>query len=225
MPDPTTGDPQPLLDPTRTYYYGNSQGGILGGAYAAISSDIDRAVLGVGGGPYHLLLTRSKDFDPFFTIFETMYPDPADVGFWLAIMQTLWDEAEGAGYAGLITRDPVEGTGPKTVLQQVAIGDNQVTTLGAQFLARGHGAVMIDGAPREAWGIDSTTGPTTQSVLVEYEYGIEEPYTNIPPSDPDPHEWPRREVSGWDQIHHFFSTGEIQSFCEGTCGDPERGAD
>lgn len=221
--DPDSGETFPLIDPDRTYYYGNSQGGILGGAYAAISSDIDRAVLGVGGGPYHLLLTRSKDFDPFFTIFETMYPDPADVGLWLGLIQTLWDEAEGAGYAGALTRDPLPGTNAKTVLQQVAIGDNQVTTLGAEFLARGHGAVMLDGAVREAWGIETVTGPTTESVIVEYEYGIEEPYTNTPPSDPDPHEWPRRELSGQDQIAHFFETGEIKDFCDGPCGDPDRG--
>ena len=222
--DPDSGESLPLLDPSRTYYYGNSQGGILGGAYAAVSPDIERAVLGVGGGPYHLLLTRSKDFDPFFTLFETMYPDPAHVGFWLAIMQTLWDEAEGAGYAGLLTQDPVDGTTAKTVLQQVAIGDNQVTTLGAQFTARGHGAVTIEGAPREIWGIEAVEGPTTGSVLVEFEYGIPEPYTNTPPTDPDPHEWPRREQAGWEQMAHFFETGEIVNYCEGMCGDPERGA-
>ena len=87
--DTSTGELQPLLDPSRTYYYGNSQGAILGGAYSALSNDIERAALGVGGGPYHLLLTRSKDFDPFFTLFETMYPDPAEVGLWLGLLQTL----------------------------------------------------------------------------------------------------------------------------------------
>ena len=221
--DATTGERRPLLDPERVYYYGNSQGGILGGAYSAISNEIERAVLGVGGGPYHLLLTRSKDFDPFFTLFESMYPDPAEVGLWLGLLQTLWDEAEGAGYARAFSTDPIPGNPEKHVLQQVAIGDNQVTTLGAQFLARGHGAVLIDNAARAVWDIEQVSGATTENVLVEYEYGIDEPYVNLPPSDPDPHEWPRRERSGQDQIAHFFETGEIQSFCEGVCGDPTRG--
>jgi hypothetical protein len=221
--DATTGTPQPLIDPTRTYYYGNSQGAILGGAYSALSNDIERAALGVGGGPYHLLLTRSKDFDPFFTLFETMYPDPAEVGLWLGLLQTLWDEAEGAGYARTFSGSPIAGNPAKQVLQQVAIGDNQVTTLGAQFLARGHGAVLLDDAVRSAWNIEPVTGPTTRNVLVEYEYGIEEPFINLPPDDPDPHEWPRRERAGQEQIAHFFETGEVLSFCDGPCGDAERG--
>ena len=198
--DATTGERMPLLDPERVYYYGNSQGGILGGAYSAISNEIERAVLGVGGGPYHLLLTRSKDFDPFFTLFESMYPDPAEVGLWLGLLQTLWDEAEGAGYARAFSTDPIPGNPEKHVLQQVAIGDNQVTTLGAQFLARGHGAVLIDDAARAVWDIEQVSGATTNNVLVEYEYGIDEPYVNLPPSDPDPHEWPRRERSGQTRL-------------------------
>jgi len=221
--DPDSGESLPLLDPSRTYYYGNSQGGILGAAYAAISADIDRIVLGVGGGPYHLLLTRSKDFDPFFTIFETMYPDAGEVGLWLGLIQTLWDEGEGAGYASAIGSDPLPGTNPKVVLQQVGMGDNQVTTLGAEFLARGHGAVMLSNPAQEAFGIEVASDSTTGSVLVEYDYGIEVPYTNTPPSDPDPHEWVRREATAQDQMAHFFETGEIVNFCDGPCGDPTRG--
>jgi hypothetical protein len=223
--DPDTGELSALLDPSRTFYYGNSQGAILGGAYAAISSDIDRAALGVGGGPYHLLLTRSKDFDPFFTLFETMYPDPAEVGLWLGLIQTIWDEGEGAGYASVMTRDPLPGTNPKVVLQQVGIGDNQVTTLGAEFLARGHGAVMLSEPAREAFGIEVVGESTTSSAIIEYEYGVPEPFTNTPPSDPDPHEWVRRERTGQDQIAHFFETGEILKFCDGPCGDPTRGTE
>ncbi len=221
--DSVSGELKPLIDPTRLYYYGNSQGGIYGAAYAAISNDIERAALGVGGGPYHLLLTRSKDFDPFFVLFETMYPDPAHVGLWLGYIQTLWDESEGAGYARTFSTDPIDGNPAKQVLQQVALGDNQVTTLGAEFLARGHGASFLEEPARTAWGIDTVTGPTTENILVEYDYGIHEPFTNTPPSDPDPHEWPRRELTGQDQIAHFFETGEIKNFCDGVCGDLERG--
>ncbi|MBO84211.1 MAG: hypothetical protein CL927_02540 [Deltaproteobacteria bacterium] len=134
-----------------------------------------------------------------------------------------WVEAEGAGDARAFSTDPIPGNPTKSVLQQVAVGDNQVTTLGAQFLARGHGAVLIDNAVRPVWGLEEVSGSTTQNVLVEYEYGIEEPYVNLPPSDPDPHEWPRRERTGQDQIDQFFATGTIESFCTGPCGDPTRG--
>lgn len=220
--DPSGDGTVPLIDPTRTYYYGNSQGGILGGAYAAISNDIERAVLGVGGGPYHLLLNRSKDFEPFFLIFQTKYPDAAQIGLWLGYMQTLWDEAEGSAYARTYNAEPVAGTQPTHVLQQVAIGDNQVTTLGAEFLARGHNAVFVGEPVREVWGIDTVADPTTRNVLVEWDYGVPEPYTNTPPQSPDPHEWPRRELAAQQQMAHFFATGEILDFCDGPCTDYSR---
>ena len=218
-----TGPGGSLIDPTRKYYYGNSQGGILGGAYAAISKDIDRATLGVGGGPYQLLLTRSADFDEFFLLFQTMYPDPKQISMWLGYIQTLWDEAEGAGYAAAISQDPLPDTNPTVVLQQVAIGDAQVTTLGAEFLARGHGASFLGSPVREAWGIETVEGPTTSSVLVEWDYGLIEPYENLPSNpDTDPHEMPRRELAAQEQMAWFFETGEIKDFCGGPCQDLDR---
>lgn len=218
-----TGPGGSLIDPTRKYYYGNSQGGILGGAYAAISQDIDRATLGVGGGPYQLLLTRSADFDEFFLLFQTMYPDPKQISMWLGYIQTLWDEAEGAGYAAAITLDPLPDTNPTVVLQHVAIGDAQVTTLGSEFLARGHGASFLGSPAREAWGIETVAGPTTSSVLVEWDYGLVEPYENLPSNpDTDPHELPRREFAAQEQMAWFFATGEIKDFCGGPCQDLER---
>jgi hypothetical protein len=74
-------EPISLIDPDRAYYYGNSQGAILGGAYIGLSPDIERATLGVGGAPYHMLLNRSADFSPFFLLFTTMYPNALDVQF------------------------------------------------------------------------------------------------------------------------------------------------
>src|SRR5829696_4354601 len=59
-------DPQgPLIDTRRLFYYGNSQGGIAGGALTALAPDFDRSVLYVGAMNYSLLVTRSVDFDPF----------------------------------------------------------------------------------------------------------------------------------------------------------------
>ena len=53
----------PVLDTSKLYYNGNSQGGILGGALTAVSPDFTRASLGVPAMGYSTLLTRSIDFD------------------------------------------------------------------------------------------------------------------------------------------------------------------
>lgn len=216
--DEKTGESHSMLDTERRYYYGNSQGAILGGGYLGLSPDIERAVLGVGGTPYHLLLTRSFDFEPFFLVFKTMYPDPAEVSLWLALMQTLWDPAESSGYTPAITRAPLDGSSDKELLLQVAIGDAQVTTLGAEVMARAIDARMLAPTARDVWGIETVEESWEGSVLVEFDYGLEEPYTNTPPDEEtDPHEKPRRSRAGQDQIHHFLETGVVLQTCEGVC--------
>ena len=57
------------------YYYGNSQGGIAGGALTAVEPDITRTVLYVPGMNYSTLLTRSVDFADYSTILYPSYPD------------------------------------------------------------------------------------------------------------------------------------------------------
>lgn len=209
-----------LIDTNRRYYYGNSQGGILGGAYAALSQDIERAVLGVGGMPYHLLLNRSADFNPFFVIFKTMFPDSAHVQLILAINQTLWDSGEGSGYAWAMNHTPLPDTPAKQVLLQVAIGDAQVTTLGAHVMARAYGAALIEDPVRPVWGLETEPSGHTGSALVEFDYGLQVPAGNIPPEDQaDPHEYPRRDLAGQAQLDTFLQTGILTHFCEGPCGD------
>ena len=53
----------PVIDTSRLYYNGNSQGGILGGAATAVAPDWTRASLGVPAMNYSVLLNRSVDFD------------------------------------------------------------------------------------------------------------------------------------------------------------------
>ena len=54
-----------MIDAQRLFYDGNSQGGIMGGALAAVAPDFDRAALGVPAMRYSILLPRSVDYDPF----------------------------------------------------------------------------------------------------------------------------------------------------------------
>ncbi len=212
-----------LIDPDLRYYYGNSQGAILGGAYIALSQDIERAVLGVGGSPYHILLNRSADFDPFFLLFKNAFPDPAHIQYILALIQTIWDTGESSGYAQFVTRDPLPNTPEKDVLLQVAIGDAQVTTLGAHVMARAYGAKLVDTPARPVWGLETVPSGHVGSALVEFDYGLEVPFENLPPDpDTDPHENPRRDAAGQEQIHMFFEEGIIVNHCEGPCGDSSR---
>jgi hypothetical protein len=215
-------DGQPVIDPDLDLvYYGNSQGAILGGAYVALSTDISRAVLGVGGMPYSLLLPRSADFDSFFLLFREKFRDHRDIALIIAMFQTVWDPGESGGYANVMTgEDRLPGTPDKQWLMQVAIGDAQVTTLGAHVAARAVGAVTVGPAVRPIWGVEEQAAPITGSALVEWRYadGPEEPYFNVPPDkSADTHECPRREPAAQDQLTTFLETGVIEQFCVGPC--------
>jgi hypothetical protein len=70
-PDGFASDPafqvagRSVIDTSRLFYDGNSQGGILGGGLTAVAPDFSRAVLGVPGMNYSTLLRRSSDFPPY----------------------------------------------------------------------------------------------------------------------------------------------------------------
>lgn len=209
------------IDPSLTpVYYGNSQGAILGGAYFAVSPRLERAVLGVGGMPYSLLLARSADFEDFLRIFQEKFPDDRDTALLVGAIQTAWDLGESGGYAHAL-RPPLPGAPEKRVLLQVAQGDAQVSTLGAAIEARAWDLVNLSPTNREVWGVAHDPGPVTQGgALAEWRYtdGSEEPLENLPPSDVgDTHECPRREPEAQEQMHEFFEDGVIEQLCDGPC--------
>ncbi len=217
---PDDGAPIPLVDPDQVVFYGNSQGGIMGGALMGMSPDLSRGALGVTGGPYNLLLSRSSDFDPFFLIFKNKYTDHRDIMLIMGLFQMLWDSSENAGWLHEVAA-PAQGLPEKTVLIQNAIGDSQVTTLGGHFQARGYGAVQLSPETRPIFGVPTVEGPVTDvSVITEWNYSDipDEPITNTPPdADFDTHECPRRDPDAQAQLAEFLTTGTIRHPCEGPC--------
>lgn len=214
------------IDPSQTFYYGISQGGIFGPVYMALSPDVERGVFGVMGQPYNLLLNRSKDFEPFVVVLRVQYPDSRDQQLLLSLYQSLWDRMEPSGYTNHVTRDNLPGVSPKTVLLRNALGDHQVTTLGSHVMARSLGAVHLDSGIRDIYGLEKTATSTTSSALIEYDFGLpKEPLCNRPMSlCDDPHERTRRTEAARTQLDHFFQTGEIRNFCENeTCVFPDLG--
>ncbi len=208
------------IDPEKRSYYGNSQGGILGGAYLALSPDIDRGVLGVGGMPYVQLLPRSHDFEDFFMLLKGAYPDHRDIMLLIAVFQNMWDPGESAGWAWAMNREPDPEIGAKQVLMQVAIGDAQVSNVGAQIQARAFAASTVAPQTKPVWGVEEKAPGFTGSAYVEWRYSDvpAAPTDNTPPSkDHDPHECPRREPAAQQQLRDFLEEGVVNQYCEGIC--------
>ncbi|MCB9712207.1 MAG: hypothetical protein H6712_00010 [Myxococcales bacterium] len=215
-----------LIDPDQRYWYGISQGGILGGVYMATTTEVERGVLDVLGQPYNTLLTRSVDFEDFFSLMRLAYPDPLDVAQVLLSLQMLWDRVEPEGYSHRIIDDPLPNTPSHEVLMTAAIGDHQVTTLGAHNMARSAGVPHFDSGLREIWGLPLVSDTHMGSALVEYDFGLPpDPACNRPQSAcTDPHGRLRRLPEARDQIDHFLRSGEVVNFCAGgVCSFPDEG--
>ncbi len=132
-----------VIDHTKgLYYYGNSQGGIAGGALTAVEPDITRTVLYVPGMNYSTLLTRSVDFGDYSAILYPAYPNESDRPLLLAMIQLMWDRGEPNGYANHMTSDPLPGTPAHHVLIEMAYGDHQVSNVTAEVEARTIGAPL-----------------------------------------------------------------------------------
>jgi hypothetical protein len=220
----------PVLDGT-VFYDGNSQGGILGGAVTAVSTEWTRAVLGVPAMNYSTLLQRSSDFPVYQAVLNPSYPDELDriVGF--SLLQMLWDRAEADGYAAHMTRHPYPGTPRHQVLLDVAFGDHQVANVAADVEARTIGArirqpALAPGRSPDVepyWGIRPVPFlPWPGSAMVIWDSGNPAPpLANVPPTEPafgeDPHELPRRTPAAQLQKSEFLRTGgALVDTCGGT---------
>jgi hypothetical protein len=212
--------PPGLLDPSKAFYRGDSQGGIMGTVYMAISKDVTRGLLGEPGMPYNLLLNRSVDYKAYEAILKPNYPDMRTRQVLLGLFQMHWDRTEPNGYAPYINENLLPDTPKHEVLLHVAIGDYQVPPLGAHILARAVKARNLAPVNRSIYGLPEDEGPFTGSGMVEYDFALEDSPINTGPNSPpgqDPHDTVRKMDPSYDQTHHFFQTGEVKRFCNGAC--------
>jgi hypothetical protein len=244
--DDETPTGEPVLDISRLYYNGNSQGGIMGGALTAVAPDFTRASLGVPGMNYSILLNRSVDFDVYAeTAMFPSYPDMLARPLLLSMIQMLWDRGEANGYAHVMTDNPLPNTPPHEVLLNVAFGDHQVTQFAADTEARTigaatHGPVLEPGrmpsVQQPLWGIPRIQQyPYKGSALIYWDSGPprgdpvvgtdEPPLTNVPNrSGRDPHGFPRATLEEQQMVSDFLrpdAQSQITNTCQamGPCKD------
>ena len=208
-------------DETKTGYYGNSQGSVIGGGYFASSVDLTHAALGVPGCPFSLLLSRSKDFGPYHAAFQIQIYNQRDLRIGISVLEQLWDVAESGGWLHVIRDNNWKKYPTKRVLMQAALGDAQVSTVAAEFMGRTYKTNTIKPQTRRVFGMLEKQAPFPDgSGFVEFKYDDVPlaPGTDVPPTDgKDTHECPRRERRGQDQIRDFFLLNEIVQHCHGIC--------
>ncbi len=229
-----------VINTQRLFYDGNSQGGIMGGALAAVAPDFNRAALGVPAMRYSMLLPRSVDYDPnFSTPLNAAYTDPLERPLLMSLIQMLWDRGEPNGYAHRMTTDPLPDTPAHTILLGPAVGDHQVTNWATDIEARtigaqAHDPIIDPGRWPDTdvlWNVPRVTSyPFTGSFIAYNDFGPvrpdpmnpmqtigtpPDPLLNIPNSvGEDPHGAPRGIDDGLAEVSNFLQVnGAILNVC------------
>ena len=233
------------VDKKRTYYTGESQGGIYGGTYVALSQDVIRGHLGAPGHSYSLLLQRSTDFEPFLMLVKGYYPDAGDRLIALSLIQILWDAADSASYYVHLKQQPFPNTPPHDVLLTTSKGDFQVTPMASELAARAGFLQLMKNYGKQVFGVKEQGYPYVGSGVVLFDFGNAWATPgNHPPDGPvyagpckvdadcapwpwykcedakvcvldDPHDRPQDLEWRNTQLGHFLDTGEIIDVCGG----------
>jgi len=93
----------------------------------AKSDLIERAILGVPGTPFALVMTRSLDFAGYDQLMLLNFYNNRHVRILLSLVQMGWDSVEASG----LLAPPVSETIPR-ILLQAGLGDPVVPTIAAE---------------------------------------------------------------------------------------------
>jgi len=206
---------QPTIDPTQRFYRGDSQGGIFGATFMSISTDVTRGMLGEPGAPYSLILDRSSDFSSFLELLTLAFPRSLDIQLNISLIDTLWDRTEPDGYIPYMTTNMLPGTPSHNVILEAALGDWEVSTLGAEFIARTIGAQLLETPNQNVYGVTNAASGFTGNGLNEWNFELPPiADTDTPPSaGTDPHGELRYVTAEQDQADQFLRTGMVNQTC------------
>ena len=222
-----------LYDPEHLYYYGISQGHILGTAFLALSPHVDRAVIAVGGAPFSFMMSRSRNFDAFIALLKALMGSELDVQRFVTLCQHSFDRIDPSTWSPYLIDNKFDGVPEdREILVQLGRWDHSVPTLAGYIVSRNYGIPLLEPTSVAPYGFETVTAPHDGSALVIVDYPLEDPpgyYAQLPTTaqnevienELNVHEAVRRSDKIKQQIDAFFQPdGTIQNFCDGGC-DPE----
>lgn len=213
-----------MIDPTKIYYAGFSNGAIQGGALMALTPDITSGALHVGGGGWTLLMSRSAVFEVFLQVLSESLPAPIERQLYLALMQPFFDRVDPITYAPYLKNDPKRlGIPEKSIMYHEAIGDALVNNLTTRLLMRTMQIPFLKDGFEPVYGLTQQEGPLEGWGYIQFGPRPEPfpPDANIPAPINSVHFDVRaRETVIKTFVEFLKEGGKIMSPCQGPC-DPD----
>ena len=212
-----------LVETDEVYYMGYSLGGIYGPTLIALSPDIDRGVLWVGGSGFSSMVERSTNYNQFELIFNSIlgYESRNDRAILISVAQQLWDSTDPEIYLPYIVEGYGEILEPNTILTIHSANDAQVPMLSSDRATRTAGIPVISSSTRLPYDVEIIDGPITGSALVYFDGdfpGV--PEANIAPPQSQ-HSLAHNLIAGVTEVNEmvfgFLFTGIVENTCGQIC--------
>jgi len=163
-----------LYDPAHLYYFGASNGHILGSTMSALNPDVERAVLNVGGAAWTHMMPRALPFLSFQFLLLSTLRDSLAFQTAIALIAAPLDRTDPASYAPYLIGSKLPKNPDRRVLLQTGLGDAAVPNAGAFFHVRTLGLSQV--APAQAapvFGVPTADASTLTSGWTLFDYGID----------------------------------------------------
>jgi len=212
-----------LVNSTDVHYMGYSLGGIYGASVVAVSPDIDRAALWVGGSGFSTFVERSTNFATFADLFShsAAYPDRNDRALLLGVMQQMWDCSDPETFLSFANDGYDSIIEPFSFLSIISVNDAQVPGISSDRAARTAGIPVLDSSARLPYGVTQQAGPISGSAIVYWDGGYDAmPESNAPPPIGDAGK-AHNEIGVIEDVNEmvkeFLHTGIVIDTCDVTC--------
>ncbi|WP_053237731.1 hypothetical protein [Sandaracinus amylolyticus] len=160
MPNPHVGR---RPDDSVPIWVGGSLGGTMGLVFTAANSDVQHAVLNVGGAGWATWVRDALQFGYIRGLISIANGGELHVPLVVAIAQTQLDECDGASWV-----DEIRGPHPIVALLQESIGDPVLPNPGSEMAARVLEATMIGAPIVPIAGLQGATTIAGASAITQY---------------------------------------------------------
>jgi hypothetical protein len=166
-----TSEMIPVIDTSRVYYSGGSQGGIFGLTIMAVATNFERGFLAVPGANYSTMLRRAAPFKLYLDLLRPHYPDRLDETIGIALIQQLWDRADPIAYLPhILPGDLSDPPVPHRVLLHMSTCDSQVSNVATEIAVRSLGIPQIAPPLRSFFDVPESATPVDGSALQEIDW-------------------------------------------------------